>query len=574
MKKSLLLLSLFFCCINYFFGQELNYNYSKEELINIRKSITSRGDSKNKGETPVNKNSLYEWHYDINNDENSDEEFNISEAKFMTNGNIGLSSTFYYRSGFGDFYSANPAVLLLSSKGEELARNSFFRPGYTCMSYAPYLFENNGKLFALTTYSPEHDPLSFNNFKNYDNPPTDAILALYKLDESLNLIENYEHHFPIDTFENRNMDLWDYLPNEYCGNLYLFSALEDEGDIIGAYFKIVSADSNNPRGHDSLFLFRMNFEGKIINTKGHELTSSGGWFQSAYRRNQMVKTDSHYIIYEMYSKDNMHGRAVYYDKEFNYVTEKYIRHQGYANTILDAMPLMDISVLKTDNNITYLSCTARCVGNPHSYVYDDCRLYKFDDNIDNTAIHLSTNNYIIRGATYTREMSPLKKAIDNAPDNTLYYACNYDIEGKPYGIIEHLNSDLDTISTMVFGREIGSINSRDDGVLIVCGNDYVTKFPASTFGYEDTESIQEQELIHAVAYPNPGSDVMNIRTGLRNAILTIYDINGRKIHEQEITDEVTSIDASKWQSGTYIWKLGMRNEELGMKEVESGKWVK
>ena len=78
----------------------------------------------------------------------------------------------------------------------------------------------------------------------------------------------------------------------------------------------------------------------------------------------------------------------------------------------------------------------------------------------------------------------------------------------------------------------------------------------------------------AVAYPNPGGDVLNIRTGLRNAVLSVYDIHGRKIHEQEITDDVTSIDASKWQSGTYIWKLGMRNEELGIKEVEEGKWVK
>ena len=124
---------------------------------------------------------------------------------------------------------------------------------------------------------------------------------------------------------------------------------------------------------------------------------------------------------------------------------------------------------------------------------------------------------------------------------------------------------------MVFGREIGSINSRDDGVLIVCGNDYVTKFPASTFGYEDTESIQEQELIHAVAYPNPGSDVMNIRTGLRNAVLSVYDLQGRKIHEEEIIDELTSIDASKWQSGTYIWELKIENGKL---KVENGKWIK
>ena len=67
---------------------------------------------------------------------------------------------------------------------------------------------------------------------------------------------------------------------------------------------------------------------------------------------------------------------------------------------------------------------------------------------------------------------------------------------------------------------------------------------------------------------------MNIKTGLQNTILTVYDINGRKIHEQEITDEVTSINASNWNSGTYVWKLGMRNDELGMKVVKSGKWTK
>ena len=103
---------------------------------------------------------------------------------------------------------------------------------------------------------------------------------------------------------------------------------------------------------------------------------------------------------------------------------------------------------------------------------------------------------------------------------------------------------------------------------------YMTKFPASAFNPENIEEAHANNLHLAVAYPNPGGDVMNIRTGLRNAVLTVYDINGRKIHEQEITDDVTSVDASKWQSGTYIWKLGIRNEELGMKEVESGKWVK
>ncbi|MBQ8222688.1 MAG: T9SS type A sorting domain-containing protein [Bacteroidales bacterium] len=80
-----------------------------------------------------------------------------------------------------------------------------------------------------------------------------------------------------------------------------------------------------------------------------------------------------------------------------------------------------------------------------------------------------------------------------------------------------------------------------------------------------------------MAYPNPGEDVMNIRTGLRNATISVYDMQGRKVHEQEVIDEITSIDASRWNSGTYIWELGTGNgneNEVEDKILESGKWVK
>ena len=80
-----------------------------------------------------------------------------------------------------------------------------------------------------------------------------------------------------------------------------------------------------------------------------------------------------------------------------------------------------------------------------------------------------------------------------------------------------------------------------------------------------------QYLKVAVAYPNPGGDVMNIRTSLRNCTLQVYDMQGRMVHQQEITDDVTSVDASNWQRGTYIWELKMENGEL---KVEEGKWVK
>ena len=510
-----------------------------------------------------------EWEYLLENNPSADECFNFYDAIEMSDGNVAVASSFFYRSGYGDFYSAHPAVALFSSKGEPNAKNHFFREGYTTMSYAPYLFENNGELYALSTYSPEHDPLSFNHFLNYDNPPTDAKLVLSKLDNELNQLECYEHSFPIDTFENRGFPNWDYHPNEYSGNICLFSAFEDNGDIIGAYFKIVSFDYNNPRGHDSLFLFKMNFDGEILNIKGYERESSGGNVQNSVRRNQMVKTDSYYIIYERVS-GNVDGNVLYYDKDFNHIATKYIKQPDYYSIMYDC-PLQDISVVKADDSTTYLSVTARSIEKPHSYMYNDVRLYKLDDNIENTSNYLSTDNYIIRGNSDCYEMSPNMRAVDVAPDNTLYFASNYDIEGAhPYSVIEHLNAVLDTITTYFCNRTLRSIKTTKDGKVLINGDSYIAKIP----GTLSIEEAHANNLHLAVAYPNPGGDVMNIRTGLRNAVLSVYDINGRKIHEQEITDDVTSVDASNWDSGTYVWKLGIRNEELGMKEVEEGKWVK
>ena len=103
---------------------------------------------------------------------------------------------------------------------------------------------------------------------------------------------------------------------------------------------------------------------------------------------------------------------------------------------------------------------------------------------------------------------------------------------------------------------------------------YIVKFPASAFDPDNIEEAHAHGLHLAAVYPNPGGDVMNIRTALRNATLQVYDMQGRIVHEQEITDDITSIDASRWNSGTYVWKLTINNGQLTVEEVESGKWVK
>ena len=509
-----------------------------------------------------------EWEYEV------EDPWILSKAVELPNGNIAVSSFFYRNEGY--CLSYDPAVLILSSDGIELNRNIFFREGYTTTSFAPYLFVNDGELYALSTYNPDHNYHSPNYFMNYDIPPTDAKIVLSKLDDKLNIVESYEHSFPIDTFEDTEWWQWQDEPNMFSGNIFMFSTLEDEGNIIGAYIKKVSADIDNPRGNDSLFLFRMNFEGELLDLKGYETGGKGlGVPQYRYRREQIVKTDSHYIFYDRH-EGNIHGKIVYYDKEFNHITTKYMIHPDYNNSIHGLPPVIDplddITVLKLNDNTTYLSVTVTCDENPLDDFYNDVRLYKLDDNIENSSNFLSTDNYIHRGTPYTYEQAIMVNSIVIVNDTSMYFAYNCDVIGKPYSVIEYLNTDMDTISTFIHDKTLNMIKATKDGGLFALGYNNITKFPASAFvGIEEAHA---HGLHLAVAYPNPGGDVLNIRTGLRNTILQVFDINGRKIHEQEITDDVTSVDASNWQSGIYVWKLGMRNEELGIKEVEEGKWVK
>ena len=84
-------------------------------------------------------------------------------------------------------------------------------------------------------------------------------------------------------------------------------------------------------------------------------------------------------------------------------------------------------------------------------------------------------------------------------------------------------------------------------------------------------SVGENDMKTSITnvYPNTGKDMLNIRTALPNARIEIYDLSGKLIRNQEITDNITPITTTSWPSGTYIWKVIANG-----KEAESGKWIK
>lgn len=508
----------------------------------------------------------------------------------LSDGRIIISAQLLYNDGsYPNFYPPHNALIALSADGEELAQMDYFRDSYWGSSYNPYVFENeNGEIFALMSYSPDHDPDYFNYFLNYENPPTDAILGLYKLNDDLEIVESFEYSFPIDTAQGQD----NMLPCDASGNIFMHSAILDDGYIVGAYTKSVSLTSN-PTGKDSLFFFRMNFEGDLLANVGIETNYSGMQWQGAFWREQMVSTDYGYIYYSRQQNtppapnsvgENREyaGTVAYLDKDFNLLRTRKLVHPGGNGGGFYWFD--DVSVVRSDHNTTYMATRS----SRHSSAgKSNCFLYEFDDDIENTQEIVPITNEIERKSD-DHDFVAECKAVEVGDDHSVYFCYSLNV-GFDYGdswiVIERFDEDFNTIQTVYYGTDSDrqcyvaeSISlTNDDGVLLVLesiklddfniGATSVVKFPAEAF--VGIEEAHENGLKVAIAYPNPGKDVLNIRTGLQDARVEVYDVNGRLVHRQDITEDVTEIDAGDWAEGVYAWKV-MANGKM----VETGKWVK
>lgn len=90
----------------------------------------------------------------------------------------------------------------------------------------------------------------------------------------------------------------------------------------------------------------------------------------------------------------------------------------------------------------------------------------------------------------------------------------------------------------------------------------------------DLDEAHDNGLKMAIAYPNPGKDVLNIRTGSKDARVEVYDMSGRMVYGREITENVTSINTTSWPAGSYVWWVVVGTSTGSVTEAESGKWIK
>ena len=166
------------------------------------------------------------------------------------------------------------------------------------------------------------------------------------------------------------------------------------------------------------------------------------------------------------------------------------------------------------------------------------------------------------------------KSIDFFPDGSIAMcALVQDIYYHEGFYVARFDEDLNKISEIYKpydGQWQGPVEicaMPNGDCLITTINDKIYHILADSFW--NVDEAHDNGLKVVIAYPNPGKDMLNIRTALQNAHVEIYDISGKLINNQQITDNITPISTTSWPSGTYIWKVIANG-----KEAESGKWIK
>ena len=157
--------------------------------------------------------------------------------------------------------------------------------------------------------------------------------------------------------------------------------------------------------------------------------------------------------------------------------------------------------------------------------------------------------------------------------NRNLYIAYLDENLNKLGEIYHVDDYAYMVKSMAACPEGGCFISchKSDEVTLETGNCLIKISKETLVGIEEAH---DAGFVVAVAYPNPGKDVLNIRTGLKNARVEVYDMSGRMVYGREITDNVTAINTTSWPSGSYVWKVVAGTSTGSVTEAESGKWIK
>ncbi len=270
------------------------------------------------------------------------------------------------------------------------------------------------------------------------------------------------------------------------------------------------------------------------------------------------------------------SKILYLDNDFNILSQKEIPEEIYG-----------FGTIKTVSDSTYY-----IVGKKTHY-------NKYQDD-DIACILLDTSHTTIHALEYfgkpeTSDIGGRLETMDFIDKDKIYIAGihKFYYGGPPdlpaydnYIYIIQTDSLLNVKREIFYGGNMGyyvySVKATSDGGCIVAASRYDTdnqqnerdalilKFDAEL---NLPVSIEEHEIKahELILYPNPGSAHLNIRTAVQSlgGQFCLYDIKGKLVYQQTITERYTEINTEALPAGSYIYSYVLKNHK-----PETGKWIK
>ncbi|MDR0969100.1 MAG: T9SS type A sorting domain-containing protein [Lentimicrobiaceae bacterium] len=474
----------------------------------------------------------------------------------LQNGNFIVTAQVY-----GGAAANNTILLCLSDEGELLFERNL--DSYLGHRFGNFVFietENNG-LFSIGTTSNS----------------TNGYLKFYKFDPS-NLEVIYETTHAVDLSSTTE-------PSK----LILNGAIDDNGEGLAISFRKIAPDANP---NDSVFFWKLDYEGNIKHTNNLEVrTNSFDPVTNALIRNNSGEGYFYFTNGESFSNGDPISR--HFDNNFGLLSQTEIVLEAPRDkTFLDHL---DVKQLPDGNFLIGAD------GRFHEFLVTKLLAFccEFDEQMQ-LVDSIAKGPFDETEERRIQNQVPNENCIDFIDENQIFFGFNLDNPGigtpvpRPkYFMLYSLDRELNTVKEFYYGIKdnstylwISDIAATKDGGVICAGHfcDFVahnatnyncfdvTQLVIKKFDSRAFNSIDEahaNNLKVALVYPNPGKNEMLVRTTLENATVELYDLQGKLIVKQSLNDKITTINASEWQSGTYLYKI-VQNEKV----IESGKWIK
>ena len=226
-----------------------------------------------------------------------------------------------------------------------------------------------------------------------------------------------------------------------------------------------------------------------------------------------------------------------------------VRYMKIMGTVNDSYPIFYTLLREEDGK----------VWKRYSVAHEEILLYDFTASVGDTLCFGEPGASFVLDSISTEQIGGIDR-------RKFWFGLEYDGWGNPRAKetwVEGIGSDYGLLWT-------GYFNVFDGWHCLLCfhqNGELVWENPE--YGTCTYDAIEENKDSEITLYPNPGNNTLNICTTLQDARVEVYDMSGRMVYGREITENVTSINAEGWPSGSYVWRVVANG-----KEAESGKWIK